>query len=189
MTYSDELYHHGVKGQKWGVRRAEKYAKAEQKWAQKEEKRKTRLGKNLATYNKLSYRLAKENQQAANKSTTLKGKLQNKYGMEAQARNQKHTAEFHDTRASRAKTQRARTRLESQAYNARQAASVSRSVAKGTSSTTRRNIRYNAAMWNTPAKTARGKKTTFGKQAIKATALAVAYAAAQEYAKGKMEDW
>lgn len=179
IVYSDELYHHGVKGQKWGVRKAEKYANAEQKWARKEEKRKTRFGKNLATYNKLSYRLAKENQQAANKSTTLKGKIQNKYGMEAQARNQKLSAELYDTQASRAKTQRARTKFESQAYNARQAAKVSTSVAKKTTSTTRRNIKYTKEIWNTPAKTVRGKKTTFGKQAVKALAISMAVSAAQ----------
>jgi len=189
IVYPDELYHYGVKGMKWGVRKAQKYELKEDKWAHKEEKRRTRFGKNLATKKKLSYRLAKENQRAVNSSKTLRSKAQNKYGMEADARDNKHTAEYYSTKAQRSKSVRGKIRNESRAFNLNQAGRVRSNVAKSTKSTMKRSIRYTKQIWNTPYKTIRGKNSTFGKQIVKAAVATAAYEvavyAATNYTKSK----
>ena len=189
IVYGDELYHYGVKGMKWGVRKEQKYAEKEKKWASKEASRKSNFGKNLATTRKLGYRLAKENQRAANNATTLKSKLQNKVGMEADARNNRISSELYSTRAKRTKNVKRKIRNESRAYNMTQAGKVRESVASGTKSTIKRDIRFTKQIWNTPAKTLKGKNTTFGKEIVKATAAVAAYevalSVANVYVKSK----
>lgn len=189
IVYGDELYHYGVKGMKWGVRKEQKYEAKENKWGVREELARSNFGKNRATTKKLGYRLAKENQRAANESKTFRSRMQNQYGMEANARSNRLSSELYSTKAKRAKSARQKIRNESLAYNNKQAAGVRERVSASTNSTLKRYTRYTKQIWNTPSKTLKGKNTTFGKQAVKAAIAVAAYevalTTAQIYVKSK----
>ena len=187
---SDELYHHGVKGMKWGVRKEQKLMAKSDRWARREERAKTRFGKNLASDQRIAYKYAADQQRAVNNSKGAKAKLRQKYGAEASERISKMGAEQYAARASRAKSDKKRAKLERAAYNNASVAKHYRNVSQHSNSTIKR-VRYSVTnMGKVPLKNIRnGKNTTYGKEYAKALAASAAYtlaaSAAQIYVRDK----
>lgn len=181
---SAELSHHGVKGMKWGVRKEQKLMAKSDKWARREEKAKTRFGKNLASDNKIFYKYASDQQRAINNSKGVKAKIRQQAGAEASERASKMRAEQYASRASRAKSDRKRARLERLAYNNASVAKHYKNVSKHSNSSVKRAIYSNTHIMKTPLKNIRnGKSTTYGREVAKVVALNVALSVASEMAK------
>ena len=182
---STELSHHGVKGMKWGVRKEQKLMAKSDKWARREEKAKTRFGKNLASDNRIYYKYAADQQRAVNNSKGAKAKLRQQYGAEASERISKMGAEQYAARASRAKNDKKRAQAERAAYNNASMAKHYRNVSQHSASTISR-VRYNVKnMGKVPLKNIRnGKNTTYGREYAKALAISLAASAASQYARG-----
>ena len=186
---SNELSHHGVKGQKWGVRKEQKLMAKSDKWARKEEKARTRFGKNLASDNRIAYKYAADQQRAINNASGLKERMRQKHGAEANERISKMAAEQYAARASRAKNDKKREKAERAAYNNASVAKHYRDVAQHSNSTIKR-AKYSATHMNkVPLKNIRnGKNTTYGKEFAKVFAVTAAYTLASSAARMYMED-
>ena len=186
---SDELYHHGVKGMKWGIRKEQKLMAKSDKWARKEERAKTRFGKNLASDQRIAYKYAADQQRAINNAGSRKAKMRQKYGAEASERISKMGAEQYAARASRAKNDKKRAQMERAAYNNASMAKHYRNVSQHSGSTIKR-AKYSAThMGKVPLKNIRnGKNTTYGKEFAKAFAITAAYTLASSAAQMYMED-
>ena len=81
---SNELYHYGVKGMKWGKRKASYYDAKAQSHASAIATSKTRLGKNYHNYRAFRNEI-KSGERKGSNGNILK-KLDNKYGHGASAR-------------------------------------------------------------------------------------------------------
>jgi len=186
---SNELSHHGVKGQKWGVRKEQKYQAKSDKWARKEEKARTNFGKNRASDRRIAYKYAAQQQHAINNSKGIKQKLRNAMGAESNEILSKVGAEQYAARASRAKSDKKRARLERAAYNNASMARHYKNVSQHSNSTIKR-VKYSATHMNkVPLKNIRnGKNTTYGREFAKAFALSAAYTLASSAARMYMED-
>ena len=82
ITYSDELYHHGVKGQRWGVRRYRnedgtltQAGKNRELWRQRDGKNDKDF-KNDASYNKVYNRVSEDYQNAGNVQSQMSSMAQ-----------------------------------------------------------------------------------------------------------------
>ena len=175
VIYPDEMMHHGVKGMKWGVRKQLKYERKAQKWGNIENRMRTRTGKNLAGTVKLVYKHSASKQKAVNNAKTRKERLQQKYGAESSARNNRMQADIYKMKSARARTNIGRKMNANLAYNNESMAKHYDKVAKHSPSTIKR-AKYSAKkIMKTPLKTTyRGKQTTFGKELAKAVAYQVA---------------
>lgn len=177
--HPDELYHYGVKGMKWGIRRAEKYEAKSRKWADKEAKARTDFGRNRAGTKRISYKYAAIGERAAASASDKKSRRQQKYGAEATVRSNEALSEMHAMRASRAKNEKKRTRYASQAYNASSMAQHYRKVSKHSKSTIKRTLYSSKHIMKTPMKTLKGKNTTYGKELTKIMLASAAVSAIQ----------
>lgn len=163
IVYSDELYHHGVKGMKWGVRNEDKYAARSQKWAKREAGAKTKIGKRFAGYYRIENKYKGEKARSIRKANNGREILSQTYGYKNAARKKSKEAELSKLRSETSRTRLMKKYHSNAAYNAHQLSEHYSKAAKS-SSTALGRMKYDAMnMANVPMKTAyRGRKTTVG---------------------------
>lgn len=169
----DELYHYGVVGMKWGVRKASYYDAKNRDHVSKMSTSKSRLGKEYHNYR--AYR--NEVKSGAKKATDslrnqgfssvkkILGAIDNVYGHGALSRAQSASANYYDRQAAYAKTRLQKTRSKSAAFNSRTTAILNQRLHDS------KNLKeygktYVNALVNKPVKTWSGRTTTNGKQFV-----------------------
>lgn len=132
----NELYHHGILGQKWGVRRfqnadgsrtsagkqryaakIEKYADKAAKYREKADNAKTNIGQTIALDRSYRARYKAATARAVSKEDTLAGKVKQRFGDAANARRHGIAALRDEEVATRSSNWRQIRRRETSAYN------------------------------------------------------------------------
>lgn len=106
MTYetSDELYHYGVLGMRWGHRKASYYDKRADTNAKKVANRKTHVGKMAAANREATNRYYAQRRRDINNSKSLREKYNAAYGYQAQSSQAKAQSKMDLKGAQMAKT-------------------------------------------------------------------------------------
>lgn len=178
----NELYHFGVKGMKWGVRRAnndsasnrparrseEWYRQKSDKAAAKVKTSKTRIGKAISNERAYANEL-KANKKALlnaneNEKNLLK-RIDNTYGHGASAAQQKAAANFYDRKAGYMNSRLRKTMAEAEAFNRNSAAKANEKL-HNSKSVKEYGKNYVDALANRKVKTWSGRTTTTGEQII-----------------------
>lgn len=163
---SDELYHYGVPGMKWGVRKAERYEARSKSHAAKVSTSKTRLGKSYHNYRAYRNEVKSGDQKVRNevggKGGILK-KIDNVYGHGANARAQSAASKYYDRKSTYTKTDLGTSIAKANAYNMKTAAAANTRLHNA------KNLReygtnYVNALANRSVKTWSGRTTTTGKR-------------------------
>lgn len=172
---SNELYHYGVKGMKWGVRRADR--QASQALASHHANRakyheskiatsKTNLGKNYHNYRAFRNEVKSGNKQVradlGGKGSILK-KYDNFRGHGAYARRQEAASKYYDRKADYAKTNLGASMAKASAYNMKTAAAANARL-HDSKNLKEYGVNYVNAIANRSVKTWSGRTTTTGKQ-------------------------
>lgn len=165
---SNELYHYGVPGMKWGVRKAQKYESKASSHASKVATSKTRLGKGYHNLRSYQYEVAAGNQKVRNaaggKGGVLK-RIDNVYGHGANARAQTAASKYYDRKSTYTKTDLGTSMAKAAAYNNKTAAAANARL-HDSKSIREYGTNYVNALANRSIKTWSGRTTTTGKKFI-----------------------
>lgn len=180
MTY--ELYHHGIKGQKWGVRRyqnkdgsltpAGKKRVAEYEAKSKEHvsaigDSSTRIGKNY--HNRKAYKNTLEAEKLkskeAHKDASALKKFSNEYSHGSSARTKNAKADYYIRKSEYTKTRLGTTRVKSKAYNSKAVADMN-SRLHNSKSVSEYGRNFVDGFSNRPMKSWSGRTTTSGKRLL-----------------------
>lgn len=167
---SNELYHYGVPGMKWGVRRAERLDARASHHTSKVATSKTRLGKSYHNYRAYRNEVKAGNQKVRNnfggKGGILK-KLDNTYGHGAYARAQGAASKYYDRKADYARTDLGASMAKASAYNLKTAQEANTRLHNSKKLSEYAN-NYVDALANRSIKTWSGRTTTTGKNMVDA---------------------
>lgn len=132
MTYSNELYHYGVVGMHWGVRkdRYDYYTKRAKKSQEKSDKARTRLGKYFHGDRAADFREMARTSKKMSEAKTRKERFWTKHGSKRWASENRSRAEKSDIRAKNSR------------LKIRRATNIARST----------NLRTTATVWDATAK-------------------------------------
>lgn len=175
----NELYHYGVKGMKWGVRRADRqasqalanhYASRASKHESKIATSKTQLGKNYHNYRAYRNEIKSGNKQLradrGGEGNVLK-KLDNVYGHGANARRQEAASKFYDRKGDFARTNLGGAMAKASAYNLKTAAEANARL-HNSKKLSEYASNYIDSVANRSIKTWSGRTTTTGKNMVDA---------------------
>lgn len=191
VTYSSELYHHGIKGMKWGERRyqnedgsytdagrkryglgeryalykGQKYGKKARKYDEKYKKARFNFTKRYYAYNAAGYKQRQQHAKDYAEANNVKSKLSALSGARALNRNWNVMSEYEDRVAKTYKEgSKKRIRQERKASNTKAIAEAWKRVDENNASV--------QTVLSTPIQNVRnGKQTTYGKEVAKSIAL------------------
>ncbi len=166
---SNELYHYGVKGMKWGKRKASYYEAKASSHAAAVGTSKTRLGKNYHNYR--AYRNEVKAGDRKNTESGIKGSggalkyLDNKWGHGANTRIQNAASKYYDRKSSYTKTDIGTSIAKANAYNLKTAANANARL-HNSKNLSQYGANYINAVANRSIKTWSGRTTTTGKRYV-----------------------
>lgn len=163
----DELYHHGVKGMKWGKRKASYYDAKSKAHASAIATSKTRLGKNYHNWRAYRNELRSADKRAVEKlgkGNILKD-IDSMYGHGATARAQGASSNYYSRKASYTKTRLGTSRAKALAYNNKTAAAANTRL-HNSKSLVQYGTNFVDSIANRSIKTWSGRTTTTGKKMV-----------------------
>lgn len=165
---TDELYHYGVLGMRWGVRK-NKYGEYSSKAAasqMKADAAKTKFGKHVHGDRAKDFKYMAETSKAMSKSTGLKGRIKAKYGFEANQRYGETQASKLDVRAKDSKLKINRAAASANAYNIRSAAASMKKVHNEKTFNNKVKKLLTESLRDRPIETIGGRHITSGKRLV-----------------------
>lgn len=167
ISVSDELYHYGVVGMKWGKRKASYYDEKARSHASAIANSKTRLGKSYHNYRAYRNEVKAADKKAGEqlgKGSILKD-YDSAYGHGANARIQKAASNYYDRKSKYTKTVLGTSMAKANAYNLKTAAEAN-SRLHNSKNLKQYGENFVNGMFNRSIKTWSGRTTTTGKQMV-----------------------
>ena len=167
---SDELYHYGVPGMRWGHRKvyaaeSNAYTKRANKWEARSNKSKTRLGKAFSEDREAYNRAKATTAKSMSKDNSIRNVISNTYGHKGLAATQEAQSKSFEKSAQRAKTKYGTEVNKAKAYNSKSWAESNRKIANSKNGKEYVKNLGNAIM-NTPVKTWSGRQISSGQKMV-----------------------
>lgn len=165
---SNELYHYGVPGMRWGHRKASYYDEKSRSHASKIGTAKTRLGKSYHNYRAYRNEVKagdQRNFESLNKQKGILKKIDSVYGHGATARDQAAASKYYDRKSGYTKTRLGTTMAKSASYNNKTAAEMNTKL-HDSKTLQQYGSRFVDGMFNRSIKTWSGRTTTTGEKYI-----------------------
>lgn len=160
-----ELYHYGVKGMRWGHRKAQVYDAKAASAQSRVDKKRTSLGKMSAQKKASTYAYRADRARAISDAKELRGKYEEAYGHSEASKRLQAQSQMNKAQASYAKTGLGKQYLKVSSQNSEHMAAYHQKVAN---SKTRgeRFVNKNFGLISTPITRLSGRTTTRGKAVV-----------------------